>query len=71
MRLADYMTERDLSDAEMARLVGCSEDTIRRLRGGYFRPSLARAYCIEQITKGRVGLADWQYPVKYQRSLNT
>jgi hypothetical protein len=51
----------------MAELVGCPEPSLRRLRCGYSRPSLERAYRIEQVTRGEVGLADWQYPVRYPR----
>lgn len=68
MRLATFMEARRLSDEEMARRVGCSAGAIYRLKMQYFRPSLERAYRIEQVTKGHVGLADWQYPVRYQRS---
>lgn len=65
MRLSDYMAKRGLSDAAMAQRVGCSVATIFRLRLGHGRPSLERAYRIEQVTQGAVGLADWQYPVRY------
>jgi transcriptional regulator with XRE-family HTH domain len=67
MRLQEYMDSRCLSDPEMAELIGCPEPSLRRLRCGYSRPSLERAYRIEQVTRGEVGLADWQYPVRYPR----
>ena len=65
MRLQEYMETRYLNDAEMAELVGCPVATLRRLRCGYSRPSLERAFRIEQVTRGEVGLADWQYPFRY------
>jgi transcriptional regulator with XRE-family HTH domain len=68
MRLQEYMDSRYLNEAEMAELVGCSRETLRRLRCGYSRPSLERAFRIEQVTRGEVGLADWQYPVRYPRA---
>jgi transcriptional regulator with XRE-family HTH domain len=67
MRLQEFMASRCLTDAEMAELVGCPVESLRRLRGGYSRPSLERAYRIEQVTRGEVGLADWQYPFRYPR----
>jgi transcriptional regulator with XRE-family HTH domain len=68
MRLQEYMDSRCLTETEMAELVGCPVPTLRRLRCGYSRPSLERAYRIEQVTRGEVGLADWQYPFRYPRS---
>jgi transcriptional regulator with XRE-family HTH domain len=68
MRLQEFMASRCLTDPEMAELVGCPVATLRRLRCGYSRPSLERAFRIEQVTKGEVGLADWQYPFRYKRS---
>jgi hypothetical protein len=71
MRLADFMQKNSLNDAAMAELVGngCSESSIRKLRLEHARPSLKRAWRIEQVTDGKVGLSDWQYlPRRYQRS---
>jgi hypothetical protein len=51
----------------MAELVGCSREVVRWLRCEYSRPSLERAFRIEQVTRGEVGLADWQYPARYKQ----
>jgi transcriptional regulator with XRE-family HTH domain len=66
MRLAEFMESRQLTDLELSQRVGCPEVAIRRLRCGYVRPSLERAFAIEQVSQGEVSLADWQYPVRYK-----
>lgn len=71
MHLADWMKKVGLDDAAVAHLVGngCSESAVRKLRLQHARPSLKRAWRIEQVTEGEVGLSDWQYPPRrYQRS---
>jgi hypothetical protein len=53
----------------MAELVGCPVTSLRHLRCEYSRPTLERAFRIEQVTRGEVGLADWQYRPRYRQGL--
>lgn len=59
MRLADYLHQRDLKDADFAALVGCDRTTVLRIRRGDQRPSPALMEEIARVTGGQVQPNDY------------
>lgn len=60
MTLAEYMKKTELTDAEMAKLVGkVSRQQIGHLRTGIRRPSMGLAERIEKVTGGKVRVQSW------------
>lgn len=60
MKLRQYMTDRGVSDADMAQLVGLSAFGIRKLKYGERNPSIDVALRIQDVTGGLVTIADLQ-----------
>lgn len=54
MKLADYLTSKDLSDADFALAIECDRTTVSRLRRGITRPTWAQAERIRDATQGAV-----------------
>lgn len=58
--LALYMTKKQLTDAQMAQLVGRDRSVITKIRRGQMRPSLELAGIIEDATGGEVPMQAWR-----------
>lgn len=58
MKLADYLTKHDLSQAEFAEIVSVSQARIAQLCSGDM-PSLKLAQRIDVATKGAVRMSEW------------
>jgi len=48
-RIKDYRDDRNMTQAELARMVGVRRETIYNLEHGHYNPSLALAWCIAQV----------------------
>lgn len=59
MRLAQYLDDNGISDAEFARRVGVSHSLVHAWRYRKKLPSLPMARRIRQATKGEVRESDW------------
>lgn len=59
MHLAEYMTERRLSDEEVAAALGRSRVSVSRYRRGLQRPDLELAQQIADWSSGAVPLESW------------
>lgn len=59
MKLADYLTRGQLTDAHFAKLVGCDRTTILRIRNGTHKPSAALMETIAVETGGLVRPDDY------------
>jgi transcriptional regulator with XRE-family HTH domain len=54
MTLDEYLTQNDLTETEFARLVGCSQGTINKLRNGKTNPTMTMLQAISRATDGAV-----------------
>lgn len=59
MRLAQYLTDQNLTDEAFAALVGVSQSQISRLKRGISRPSWETVAAIERATGGAVTISDF------------
>lgn len=58
-KLRNYMTEKSITEAELAAEVGVNQSTIHRLARGQFVPRVDLANKIRVATKGRIRFLDW------------
>ena len=54
MTLSDYMEKKQMTEAQMAALVGCSQSTINRIKNGRFAPGLDLMMRVRVATRGKV-----------------
>ena len=54
MTLSDYMAKKEMTEAQMAALVGCSQSTINRIKSGRFAPGLDLMVRVSVATHGKV-----------------
>lgn len=59
MTLAEYMKIKQLTDADLAPLVGKDQSVIGRYRRGKTTPDIFTVAKISEITNGKVRLKDW------------
>ena len=59
MKLKDYLTKKDLSQAEFSEMIGVSQPFVSQLVNGERLPSLTIATKIRVATKGAVTESDW------------
>lgn len=59
MTLSEYMRHKNLTDADLAPLVGRDQSVIGRYRRGDIQPDLYTVAKISEITKGKVRFKDW------------
>jgi DNA-binding XRE family transcriptional regulator len=59
MKIADWMSLKDLTDAEMAALLGVDASTVNRVRRGETQPSWPLAAKIKNVTEGAVSADDF------------
>lgn len=59
MRFADWLSERDVSDAEFARRIGVTRETVRRYRTGARTPDKETMGRISAETLGAVTANDF------------
>ena len=59
MHLSDYMTKYDLSDDDIAALIGRSRPTVSRIRRGLLRPDWQTIAALKGATKGAVTADDF------------
>jgi len=59
MHLSDYMTEKNLTDAEVAASIGVTRPTVSRIRRKLVRPDWATIRQIEAFTEGVVTASDF------------
>lgn len=59
MKLQDYLSKHELTDAAFALKVGLSQSQISRLRRGRSLPSWEAISAIATATKGKVTADDW------------
>lgn len=59
MRLNQYLSNRKLTDAAFAALVGMSQSQVNRLRRGLSQPSWDTVAAIEKATAGKVSASDF------------
>lgn len=57
--LAAYLAQKNMTQAQLAEMVGVSRAYMSQLVKGPKTPSLAVASAIERATKGRVKASDW------------
>lgn len=57
--LAEYRTARNLSQRELAKILGTSQSIVCRIERGDIRPGLDLAFKIERVTGGAVQAASW------------
>lgn len=62
MKLSEFMTEHNLSDAEMATRIGCSEGAVRKWLSGERLPRQDQLVRINEITAGAVTPNDFFLP---------
>lgn len=59
-RLDAYLRKTGTTSEEFARILRISKPTVSSWRQGKKRPRYPMLKTIEKLTKGKVGLADWQ-----------
>jgi transcriptional regulator with XRE-family HTH domain len=59
MHLKQYMKKHDLSDKEVAKVIGLNRVSITRYRNGVITPSLDVIERIDKFTDGSVTWRDW------------
>lgn len=59
MRLADYLRENGLSDADFATQIGVTRQSVHNYRSGRSVPQRQVILKIYEATKGKVGPLDW------------
>lgn len=68
MHLADYMTERGLSDVDVAVAIGKSRVSVNRWRRKLVRPDWEAIQEIRAFTRGKVTEVDWRRLVRENRA---
>lgn len=58
-KLRNYMSEKDITEADLAAMVGVNQSTIHRLARGQFLPRVDLADRIRVATNGRIKFPDW------------
>lgn len=58
-KLANYLTQNQISNRDLADLLGVNHSTAWRLATGKIRPSIDMAAKIAQITQGAVPVESW------------
>ena len=59
MKLKDYLTKKDLSQAQFSEMIGVSQSFVSQLVNGERLPSLTIATKIRVATNGAVTESDW------------
>lgn len=59
MRLAEYMSQMELTDKQVADAIGCERASVTRYRNGKMRPKLENVVKITDFTDGKVTADDW------------
>ncbi|MGQ4813068.1 helix-turn-helix domain-containing protein [Agrobacterium vitis] len=62
MKLDRYISEKDMTDAAFAALIGYSQPQVNRVRRGKSFPSPGMIRKIHEETNGAVSFADWYEP---------
>lgn len=58
-KLASYLEQARVSQADFAAALGVKQPTVSRLVNGVQRPSLDLAIAIERVTRGAVPFTSW------------
>lgn len=59
MKLKQFMKERNLSESEMAAMLGCSTGAVRKWKYGERIPRSEQIMHIAEVTDGAVAPGDW------------
>lgn len=64
MKLAKYLSEKDIPQAAFAKAIGVTQVAVSRYAKELRTPSLHIIWAIEKATKGAVSVKDWPAPAR-------
>ena len=68
MKLAKYLTAKEISQAAFAKTIGVTQVAVSRYAQELRTPSLHTIWKIEKATKGAVSVKDWAAPARKKRA---